>query len=232
MQTWPPFQQSAFSSYRQPLLLSRSPTVKPYQGFNSIVENLGYVFLISTSSYQIIQKCNWVLRKTKKYSKVTIKRNLYHGVREFFNYYKPENRNFEIVDCLWLYYTVDWRVSAWRALGSTALLRVDFGSHSQSRIPDFNTIFVKKSTLKWTLLDFKSGKSDLDSTPPQWSTPSPQALLGRLALPFCYICKMAKQMHAHCRFWPGELHSLLMHEGQRCIREEFRSQLVLVSTKQ
>ena len=40
---------------------------------------------------------------------------------------------------------------------STALLKVDFGSRSQSRVPDFYSTFVKKSTLKSTLLDFKSG---------------------------------------------------------------------------
>ena len=56
----------------------------------------------------------------------------------------------------------------------TALLKVDFGSRSQSRVPDFYSTFVKKSTLKSTLLDFKSGKSDLDSTPPRRSTPSPK----------------------------------------------------------
>ena len=53
-----------------------------------------------------------------------------------------------------------------------ALLKVDFGS--QSRVPDFSSTFVKKSTLKSTLLDFRSGKSDLDSTPPRGSTPSPK----------------------------------------------------------
>jgi len=57
---------------------------------------------------------------------------------------------------------------------TTALLKVDFGSRSQSRVPDFYPTFVKKSTLKSTLLDFKSGKSDLDSTPPRRSTPSPK----------------------------------------------------------
>ena len=49
----------------------------------------------------------------------------------------------------------------------TALLKVDFGSRSQSRVPNFYSTFGKKSTLKSTLLDFKSGKSDRDSTPPQ-----------------------------------------------------------------
>jgi len=52
----------------------------------------------------------------------------------------------------------------------TALLKVDFGRRSQSRVHDFYTTFIKKSTL----LDFKSGNSDLDSTPPRWSTPSPK----------------------------------------------------------
>ena len=56
----------------------------------------------------------------------------------------------------------------------TALLKVDFGSRSQSRVPDFYSTFVKKSTLKSTLLDFKSGKSDLDSTPPRRSDPYPK----------------------------------------------------------
>ena len=42
-------------------------------------------------------------------------------------------------------------------LATTALLKVDFGSRSQSRVPDFYSTFVKKSTLKSTLLDFKSG---------------------------------------------------------------------------
>ena len=56
----------------------------------------------------------------------------------------------------------------------TALLKVDFGSRSQSRVPDFYSTFVKKSTLKSTLLDFKSGKSDLDSTPPWRSDPYPK----------------------------------------------------------
>ena len=56
----------------------------------------------------------------------------------------------------------------------TALLKVDFGSRSQSRVPDFYSTFVKKSTL----LDFNSGKSDLDSTPPWRSTPSPKPYLG------------------------------------------------------
>ena len=55
-----------------------------------------------------------------------------------------------------------------------ALLKVDFGSRSQSWVPDFYSTFVKKSTLKSTLLDFKSGKSDLDSTPPRWSDPYPK----------------------------------------------------------
>ena len=58
--------------------------------------------------------------------------------------------------------------------GSTALLKVDFGSRSQSRVPDFYSTFVKKSTLKSTLLDFKSGKSDFDSTPPRRLDPYPK----------------------------------------------------------
>ena len=41
----------------------------------------------------------------------------------------------------------------------TALLKVDFGSRGQSRVPNFYLTFGKKSTLKSTLLDFKSGKS-------------------------------------------------------------------------
>ena len=53
----------------------------------------------------------------------------------------------------------------------TYLLQVDFGSESQSRMPDFYTTSLKKSPLKSTLLDFKSGKSDLDSTPPRRSDP-------------------------------------------------------------
>ena len=57
---------------------------------------------------------------------------------------------------------------------ATALLKVDFGSRRQSRVPDYFSTFVKKSTLKSTLLDFKSGKSDLDSTPPWRSTPFPK----------------------------------------------------------
>ena len=57
---------------------------------------------------------------------------------------------------------------------NTALLKVDFGSRSQSRVPDFYSTFVKKSTLKSTLLDFKSGKSDRDSTPPRRSDPYPK----------------------------------------------------------
>ena len=57
---------------------------------------------------------------------------------------------------------------------TTALLKVDFGSRSQSRVPDFYPTFVKKLTLKSTLLDFKSDKSDLDSTPPRRSTPYPK----------------------------------------------------------
>ena len=48
----------------------------------------------------------------------------------------------------------------------TVLLKVDFGSRSQSWVPDFYSTFVKKWTLKATLLDFKSGKSCLDLTPP------------------------------------------------------------------
>ena len=59
----------------------------------------------------------------------------------------------------------------------TALLKVDFGSRSHSRVPDFYSTFVKKSTLKSALLDFKSGKSDLDWTPPLWFTPSPKPYL-------------------------------------------------------
>ena len=57
---------------------------------------------------------------------------------------------------------------------STALLKVDFGSQSQSRVPDFYSTFVKNLTLNSTLLDFKSGKSDLDSSPLRRSTPSPK----------------------------------------------------------
>ena len=57
---------------------------------------------------------------------------------------------------------------------ATALLKVDFGSRSHSRVPDFYSTFVNKSTLKSTLLDFKSGKSDLDSTPPRRSDPYPK----------------------------------------------------------
>ena len=60
---------------------------------------------------------------------------------------------------------------------STALLKVDFGSQSQSRVPDFYSTFVKKSTLKSTLLHFKSGISDHDLTPPRRSTPSPKPYL-------------------------------------------------------
>ena len=59
-------------------------------------------------------------------------------------------------------------VEIW-SLRSMALLKVDFGSRSQSRVHNFYSTFGKKSTL----LDFKSGKSDLDSTPPWRSTPSP-----------------------------------------------------------
>ena len=59
-------------------------------------------------------------------------------------------------------------------VANTALLKVDFGSRSHSRVPDFYSTFVKKSTSKLTLLDFKSCKSDLDSTPPRRSTPSPK----------------------------------------------------------
>ena len=44
-------------------------------------------------------------------------------------------------------------------------------SRSQSWVPDFYSTFKSK------LLDFKSGKSDLDSTPPGMVDPFPQALL-------------------------------------------------------
>ena len=57
---------------------------------------------------------------------------------------------------------------------TTALLKVDFGSRSQSRVPDFYSTFVKKSTFKSTLLDFKSGKSDFDSTPSRRSDSCPK----------------------------------------------------------
>ena len=57
---------------------------------------------------------------------------------------------------------------------TTALIKVDFGSQSQSRVPNFYSTFVKKLTLKSSLLDFKSGKCDLDSTPPRRLTPSPK----------------------------------------------------------
>ena len=59
---------------------------------------------------------------------------------------------------------------------STALLKVEFGSRIQSRVPDIHSTFDKQSTLKSTLLDFKSCKSDLDSTPPRRSTPSPKPI--------------------------------------------------------
>ena len=51
------------------------------------------------------------------------------------------------------------------------LLKVDFGSGSYSRVLDFYSNFIKKSTL----LDFNSGKSDRDLTPPRRTTliPSP-----------------------------------------------------------
>ena len=44
----------------------------------------------------------------------------------------------------------------------TALLKVDFESRRHSRVPEFYSTFVKKSTL----LDLKSGEYDRDSTPP------------------------------------------------------------------
>ena len=60
-----------------------------------------------------------------------------------------------------------------RELTTMALLKVNFGS----RAPDFYSTFFKKSTLQSTLLDSKSGKSDLDSTPPRRSTPSAEPYL-------------------------------------------------------
>ena len=45
-------------------------------------------------------------------------------------------------------------------------VKVDFGG--QSRVHDFSSAFVKKSTL----LYLKLGKSDLDSTLPRRSTPA------------------------------------------------------------
>ena len=44
---------------------------------------------------------------------------------------------------------------------STALLKIDF-SRSQSQVPNFFLTFVKKSTLKSTLLDLTSGKSNFN----------------------------------------------------------------------
>ena len=56
----------------------------------------------------------------------------------------------------------------------TVFLKVDFGSRGHSRVPDFYSIFVEKSTLKSTLLDIKSGKYDRDLTPPWRSDPYPK----------------------------------------------------------
>ena len=47
-----------------------------------------------------------------------------------------------------------------------ALLKVDFVSRGQCWASDLYVTYVKKSTLKSTLLEFKSEKSDRDSTPP------------------------------------------------------------------
>ena len=66
-----------------------------------------------------------------------------------------------------------WKVHK-RHDSNLALLKVDFGSRGQSRVPDFYSTFVKKSTLMSTLLDFKSGKSNLDSTRPRGSIPYPK----------------------------------------------------------
>ena len=60
----------------------------------------------------------------------------------------------------------------------TALLKVD-KSKSKS-VPNFYSTFVKKSTLKSTLLDFKSGKYDRDSTPPRQSDPYPKPYMKHL----------------------------------------------------
>ena len=60
----------------------------------------------------------------------------------------------------WLLNEASVLITAW------ALLKADFGSRSQGRVvPDVYSTFIKKATLKSTLLDFKSGKSNLHSNP-------------------------------------------------------------------
>ena len=89
---------------------------------------------------------------------------------------------------------VNLRLVASCLFETMALLKVDFRSRGQSREADFHSTFVKKSILKSTFLDFKSGnfKYDRDSTPPRWSVPYPKpnpiwdhgVLLWKTWLPF------------------------------------------------
>ena len=53
-------------------------------------------------------------------------------------------------------------------VATTAFLKVDFRSQGHNQIPDFH------STISYRLY-FKAGKSDCDSTPPQWSGPCAKA---------------------------------------------------------
>ena len=54
------------------------------------------------------------------------------------------------------------------SVATTALLKVDFRSQGHNQVPDFH------STISYRLY-FKAGKSDCDSTPPQWSGPCAKA---------------------------------------------------------